>query len=378
MFKSLRLQDFQSHSDTYLDLDPHFNCFSGSGHSGKTAVVRALNLLLYNEWDSSWVTFGKLHCTITAVLQDNTILTRQKGEKLNKYKITYPEGKIQMYENFGTTIPEEIQKVLKIFVVPLAGGDKIKLNLHTQFGSSSILDLSSSNKARLFGKLTGLDILDGVGQNLAVDKKSLQVLAKVKEEELILTGVKVQELNKYMMYRPQLEEVRGQLELVGSRLDQLKKLKELQAQIKIWQKNHTELVDKLVKVSQIKEVSFNSVENSLGQLIKLKDLKFRVDQFKTRHLNLTSRFKSCPTVDHLDMDQPLIQLKQLDQLKSLQRTVRDFKTKHSRVKVSLQNVDTALNQSRKQYIEQLKQVGKCPTCLSPLTDKCLDDVLTEL
>lgn len=43
--KSVRIQDFQNHEDTYFELKTGLNLFTGSSDSGKSAISRSFHLV---------------------------------------------------------------------------------------------------------------------------------------------------------------------------------------------------------------------------------------------------------------------------------------------------------------------------------------------
>lgn len=332
MIASLRLQNFQGHLDSLLEFDPFFNCINGPGHQGKSSVSRALNFLFYNQWDSSWVNFSHLYCTLTLILAEGTTLVRKKGEKINEYTINYPNGTIQKYENFGTTIPEEIQKVLKVYFVTLPGGDKLKLNASFQFGDPPLIDLSPASKARLFGKLTGLDTLDTIGRELVSDKRQLQTVSKVKEEELNVTKVKQLEYSKYISIRSRLDTLKEQIQMLGEQLH---------------------------KVQQLRE------------------LKERITSWKTRQSTLQDRQQQIPSVT-LDFTKVEQQVQRLARIHTLKDSIEGFKQRLMRNRQQIDGVGMELDSNKQEYVTYIRQVGVCPTCSTSVTDTCVEKILTEL
>ena len=48
MIKSLKIENFQSHKDSYLEFSNGINIISGKSNNGKTAILRALNWVITN------------------------------------------------------------------------------------------------------------------------------------------------------------------------------------------------------------------------------------------------------------------------------------------------------------------------------------------
>ena len=45
----IRLENFQDHTDTVIELEPGINLITGSSDAGKSAALRALNFVLHNQ-----------------------------------------------------------------------------------------------------------------------------------------------------------------------------------------------------------------------------------------------------------------------------------------------------------------------------------------
>jgi DNA repair protein SbcC/Rad50 len=333
MISTLRLQNFQSHHDSTIELDPHFSCLIGVGNVGKSAIIRALNLLFYNKWDKSWVTLGASYCVITATLVDGITLIRKKGNKVNEYTVVYPDGKTDKYENFGISIPSAIQNVLKIFAITLPGGEEIKLNLHSQFDSPLLKSVSPADKAKLFGQLSGLDILDSVSQEVTVDKKQAQSIIRLKEEEFNQISTKLASLSELPQLRQILEDLRSQIETVQTQ-------------------------DLLLQ--------------------ELQKLKQRIVQFKERYNYVSEQLKKYAFIGEFDTESVEQELNTLQQQKALQTRIQNWKGRQAQIQQKLHKVEEELTSTKQSYVDTLQQSGMCPTCKSAITSECLADVIKEL
>lgn len=333
MFKSLELENFQSHTSSILEFDPHFNCIIGMGNHGKTVVIRALNLLLYNQWDSSWVTFGAPHCVVTGTLQSGTKLIRKKGKKINEYIISYPDGKTQKFENFGTGVPEEVQKLTQVVPVELPSGDKVKLNLHAQFDPSFLQSITSTNKAKLFGKLSGLDVLDTVGQELSLDRRRAQTTANSKGDELVQLSAKLLKFAPLDQCASKVEDLKQQLSLVQHQADRLAALRTLKQKMQSWETRYKVSSSRVGRYAFLDSVDTSKTETSLDQVRQYTELKGRISKWKRSHEQLSQ---------------------------------------------GLSEVNKQIGTKKLLYIDCLKREQICPTCKTQITEECLAEVLSEL
>ena len=145
MIKSVKLNNFQSHKESTLEFDKGMNVIVGASDSGKTAIIRALRLAIYNkpggdEYRSTWG--GDTYVEVNS--RNNTV-TRSRGKKGNVYKLNDTE-----FKAFGQNVPDEITQALNM--------DNI--NLQQQMDSPFLLSETSGNVALHFNKLAKLDKID--------------------------------------------------------------------------------------------------------------------------------------------------------------------------------------------------------------------------
>lgn len=333
MIVSIRLINFQGYQDSTIKLDPKFNCIVGIGNSGKSTIIRALNLLWYGAWEESWVTFGKDYCELIATLSSGVILHRKKGPKINEYSVTYLDGKTEKFENFGVGIPEEIAKATNIFAVELPGGDQVQLNLHTQFGESLLQSVTSVNKGRLFGKLSGLDILDTVSQEVASDRKQCQVTIGAKQAEVLLVGQQLQAFTDLPELRVAIDKLTQDLELVKQQTLRLEELKDLRRHIVLWKTWQTNLGPKIKCSQSLETDQLQALDASMDKLAGYTELQSCMQKWKVLWRQIQDRLKS---------------------------------------------VNQQLRIAQHQYDEALRESHVCPTCQTPVSPEHLHTIIGQV
>lgn len=153
MIKSLELHNFQSHKHSTLEFDPGMNVIIGVSDSGKTALVRALCLLVWNRplGNAMRSTWGGVTQVITRI--DDQSIIRVKEKSGDTYILDLPSAP-QTFKAFGTSVPEEITQILNIN----------EINLQQQFGRPFLLDDSPGEVAKHFNRIAHLDQIDkGIG-----------------------------------------------------------------------------------------------------------------------------------------------------------------------------------------------------------------------
>ena len=110
----VKIENFQSHTDSDFTLTQGVNIIVGSSDSGKSAILRAINFVLHNlpARGTTFVRRGEKEAKVTLWFEDGTIVSRVKGPSTNAVFVTLPDGTHTPYENFGIDLPQEVIKAL--------------------------------------------------------------------------------------------------------------------------------------------------------------------------------------------------------------------------------------------------------------------------
>ena len=143
--QSIKIENFQSHKDTELDLSPGVNVIIGVSDSGKSAIIRALKWITFNRplgeaFRSSWGGITK----VTMELEKHQVIRLKEGVK-NVYKT---DG--HSFHAIGTDVPDEIKQRI--------GLDQV--NFQGQIDPHFMFTLSPGDVAEYLNKLVGLKKID--------------------------------------------------------------------------------------------------------------------------------------------------------------------------------------------------------------------------
>jgi len=177
MITELHITNFQSHEETHLTFNPGVNIIIGPSDSGKTAIIRALQWVIWNRpsGDSIRSHWGG-KTSVELVTEEGTVLRiKDKGDS---YGLTIGGRKDLDFKAFGTSVPEEITQLLNIN----------ETNLQKQLDSPFLLSLSPGDVAKHFNKVAKLDKIDTSLQNINSGIRELTADIKYAEgQELTLT-----------------------------------------------------------------------------------------------------------------------------------------------------------------------------------------------
>ena len=96
--KSLSIKNFQSHKDTTLEFDSAFTIITGDNGSGKTALLRVLDILLYGaSYPVEWIRNGEKDSTLQVTFTDGSSIIRYRTKTVNKITFIYADGTVDAY-----------------------------------------------------------------------------------------------------------------------------------------------------------------------------------------------------------------------------------------------------------------------------------------
>lgn len=225
---SLRAQHFQSHTDTLINFAPlgQLTVLGGKGGSGKTALIRAIRWLCYNEPSGDeFIQLGEDWTKVTLSISNGFHVVRHRSKgSINRYIIVHPDGEQQVFEGFGTGVPLEVQRVTGIKSV-MVGDMEIALNLAEQLDGPFLgKGISSIARARILGRLAGTEELDLAGKHLGTDIYRREQERKAFESDIKLLDKRLEGYAHLPTVKAQIdsaEKVLGEIDELGDKAEEL-------------------------------------------------------------------------------------------------------------------------------------------------------------
>lgn len=190
MIKSVSIQNFEAHEDTTIEFGEGMNSIVGLSNSGKSAIIRALMVVVDNEWSKEMVRTGFEFCRVKVETERGWV-EAERGEKVNRWRCQEGDGEIQFYQKVGTTVPELATKILGMGKRERGGGIAELPNFQTQLEKHYMLSEIGEKKATsnmiavMMDNAIGLggmeDLIKDFSSDLVKDKKWLTE----KQEEIV-------------------------------------------------------------------------------------------------------------------------------------------------------------------------------------------------
>lgn len=172
MIKSLHVQNYQSHKDSYLEFSKGINVITGSSNNGKTSILRALNWVVSNRpqglaFKSSF-SDKKESCKVTLEINNQKIV-REKNTTINQYQLNDT-----IFDTIGNDVPSEINSAINMS----------EINIQTQFEKHFLLMDSSGEVGRTINKIVKLDNIDELVSNITSKINSTNKELEIKKKDL--------------------------------------------------------------------------------------------------------------------------------------------------------------------------------------------------
>lgn len=234
----LKLVNFQSHRNTEIEFDKGLTVILGQTDQGKSAIIRALKWVLYNEpRGTDFITAGCNSCSVTLEMNDGTIITRARDKNKNRY-ILQKGDKKEVFEGFGNTVPLEIVKAHGIPKIQIDKDIKSAVNLAEQLEPPFLISETAGNRAKALGRLVGVHIIDAAQRSTNRDLTNTEQhfkfikkeIGKIKEElkdydNISQLKIKIDNLKKILTQLKQyhikylkLKEIDEKLEVINRNL----------------------------------------------------------------------------------------------------------------------------------------------------------------
>ena len=180
------LINFQSHKFTSLDFDDGLNVIVGPSDNGKTAILRAIRWVLFNEPQGMGMLRNNEDFVSVRLYFNNDYSVERKRSKKENLYIIYNEktGEVQEFNSLRTGLPPEVSNVMKIKKIMLDKSNDINFNIQFQHDGPFMFSFTATQKSALIGKMYNLDVVDKAIDDTNKDIKSQKSDIKRINEEI--------------------------------------------------------------------------------------------------------------------------------------------------------------------------------------------------
>lgn len=437
--KKLSLRNFQSHRQTDLEFTPGLNIIVGPSDQGKSAIIRALRWLIYNEpRGTGFIRAGETRCQVRVELSNGVAVERIRDEsgRINRYILEIPGEETMVFEGFNREVPLEVRKALGIQKLVVDRDRALGINLAGQLEAPFLLEETGSTRSKVLGRMANLHIIDAAqrdtnrdisqalqeisrleGDITALDEQ-LQEYADLEEQELRLQKLEHllqrlseldRELQKLEEAKARLEQNRQQTQEIMKVLDKLSRvddayelhaafdrlLREMQ-EIQTLQEKRRRTLEELETCSH-KIDSTEGLERGEELLERMRLLRQEGFELQTARRELTALHRERrQKADELEACQAVIASLQgveraeqvinrlsllsvrLDSYQTLLRSWQEVKQGLQEAAGEIEEVDSRVRRLADEYGEVLQRVGRCPTCFAEINQDTIARIRREM
>ena len=348
--KSIRLINFQSHEDTFLELSEGLNVFMGQSRQGKTSVIRALRWVLTNQpRGNDFIREGCGNCSVTLNLSNGSVIERIRKPGFNGYVVDNKELKA-----LQGSVPGEVTNLM----------NTSELNWQFEHDSPFLLNESSGEVAKRLNAVAGLQEIDASVGNINAWIRSNN--AKTGEVESSLEQAE-SSLSEY-----------DHLPLMKKDLDSLEKQENNLIGLEEDERGLKESIERLSGMSE--EINhFRQIADELSIIRKWENAEEELSEIKKRLAPLTELLDSFDEVlDEMERCESVYSRKDLKKIEGLMAEQEALSKKDStgRELGLLVGKLHSIQQEMEQWSSTIKETAvllprQCPMCgnlLDPPSD----------
>jgi DNA repair exonuclease SbcCD ATPase subunit len=337
MLKSVRLKNFQCHSDFRIDFDEKITAITGPSDVGKSSVIRSLRWLSQNRPLGSGIIKDGEECSSVFVSVDGVNLRRDRSKSRNSYSVKR-DGEVDRMDAVGTDVPEVVQDILNL-------GPE---NFQGQHDSPFWFCLSAGDVAKNLNRITNLELIDSSIEFL--NNRVRKSNAKVE-----VCRDRVQEDEKVLLELDYVPDMADDFNILKSLYDRFAFLEELESDVRVSVEQYNEILQTIVQLKKfiVGGEDFLKVGNDLIEATEEgKTLSQLVCEISDLQNIIEHGF---PDISDLqDIVDRMVELE--SDSKSLKNEISTAKFYKQKVKESRIN----LGDDETEFTEKLD--GKCPVC----------------
>lgn len=340
MLKRIEIENFESHLKSVFEFSKGFNIICGESNAGKTAIIRALRLVLYNQWNPESLRIGTKHCRIKVETEKGSV-TVIRGNKENKW-IVERDGIEQEFNKIGKDVLPEVMNVTGIRMIKLGSFESMP-NIMDQLEGHFLLsemdgeNMSGSLRAQIMDEISGLSGMEELIRVVSLD--NLRISKEIKETEVNNTAL----ISRLYNEEELVKEI-GLIEIIDTLFKNIDNLKSTNEQIENMITSNksskiiiSDLDDKIKRYENL-DIIERYINNCSKDMNLLKDINDTIINIASNKENLKNNMNKLEKYENLDV---------------IEKTIEQFIL----LEDNFQEYNNFLNDYKRLYID-LKEIEK--------------------
>lgn len=155
----LHVENFQNHRNTRLSFSPGLNVIVGEAEQGKSALIRALAWLFFNQPPGAdFRRSGSYWCRVSALLDDGALVAHERRGDDVAYMLRLPGQAPVTVPDDGVNIPPAVLAAHGMRSLAVGHGRSVTPYLADQFAPPFLMEGDPLQRAASFDRLRGADL----------------------------------------------------------------------------------------------------------------------------------------------------------------------------------------------------------------------------
>lgn len=308
---SAEINNFQSHKNTKIEFINGLNVIVGPSDQGKTAIIRAIRWVLYNEpLGDFFIRHGESEASVTLTFNTGEKVKRVRSSSKNIYIYINEKQEEEIYEGFGNNPPIDIVEKLNIRKIHLDSKESNTINIGEQLEGPFLLSQKNSTRANAIGRLVGVHVVDKAIQNTMKDNRGLNIKNKSLKDDMKALEVKLNQYDYLKSLEKQIVKLETIKDAISDKEKTLLKLKSIRDQ---YNKNIGEIKSYHIMLQNLSNINY--IEKYVSTLKDLIEKHKLFIKLKNKLLNITSSIN--------DNIYTLKKLKELNRIETITRSLEE-------------------------------------------------------
>ncbi|MGB9750246.1 MAG: AAA family ATPase [Caldisericia bacterium] len=377
--KKIVLRNFQSHSHTTIELSPKINIFLGKGNRGKSAIIRALKWVFFNEpQGTGFIKKGETFASCSVTFDNDYTIIRERGDKINRYILISPDNQRIEYSNFGREIPLDIKKILRIETLPIENGLKLSPQIKDQMESVYLIDETPSTLHSTLLTISGGQTVDEAIKSLSLDLDRLNRREKELKKEIEEKESNLKNYEGVDQKKDEMLKIKDEIVVLKKLEDKKNKLIKIKNNYNELKKENEEINIYYSKLKNIDEIDYESMD-LIDKKLKYLKLKSISEELINNQKELQKNYNELKLYKDNE-----INYERIEEILSLKEKFIKFKNiyfQYQKIKNEIEieekekkKIEDNINELINGYVNLIVKNGVCPVCYREIDEKIEKDI----
>ena len=254
------IKNFQSIEYCELEIpEKHFTVIVGPSNIGKSAIRRALECVLYNKSDSSYVRNGKNSCEVEILFEDGTHF---KWSRTKKGEVQYAVNG-ENFDKLAKSVPQSI--IDKGFYEIVANKEKYSVQIAPQFNNIFLLNQTGSKITEVLSNLGNLNRIINSNRICNVDLKNNKSKLSIRNQDIQVIKNRVKNYTG-------LDDQRNLVNSLKENFLEIKNIKSKLSEIIILSKSYDKITNTLKILSPLEKITVQHLDVDWNKFLNIKEV----------------------------------------------------------------------------------------------------------